>query len=208
MGVSAEYSLLRREELIHMLRQMSLRILAGAALLLASPFLLPSHTQVVAQDNKTIERTTVLAHLPVPGSAVRQIFLQQENGTQYLYLQQNVHFTVVNVTDPKNPRIVERIAVGAKLTEVGSGLAIAIQTDKSGQGSVPTQSVRLLDLSDPKNPRTVKSFDGVTSIYSEDGRKLIYLTNSEGLWIVKHSETHPLPMCDSESWEKAIAQCQ
>jgi hypothetical protein len=192
-----------------MLRQMSLRILAGAALLLASPFLFPSHTQVAAQDSsKTIERTTVLAHLPVPGSAVRQIFLQQENGTQYLYLQQNVHFTVVNVTDPKNPHIVERIASGAKLTEVGSGLAIAIQSDKSGQGSVPTQSVRLLDLSDPKNPRTVKSFDGVTSIYSEDGRKLIYLTNSEGLWIVKHSETHPLPMCDSESWEKALAQCQ
>jgi hypothetical protein len=192
-----------------MLRQMSLRILAGAALLLVSPFLFPSHTQVAAQDSfKTIERTTVLAHLPVPGSAVRQIFLQQENGTQYLYLQQNVHFTVVNVTDPKNPHIVERIASGAKLTEVGSGLAIAIQSDKSGQGSVPTQSVRLLDLSDPKNPRTVKTFDGVTSIFSEDGRKLIYLTNSEGLWIVKHSETHPLPMCDSESWEKALAQCQ
>jgi len=192
-----------------MLRLMSLRILAGAAMLLVSPFLLPSHTRVVAQDNpKTIERTAVLAHLPVPGSAVRQMFLQQENGTQYLYLQQNVHFTVVNVTDPKNPRIVERIAVGAKLTEVGSGLAIAIKSDKSGQGSVPTQSVRLLDISDPKNPRTVKSFDGVTSIYSEDGRKLIYLTNSEGLWIVKHSETHPLPICDSESWEKAIVQCQ
>jgi hypothetical protein len=192
-----------------MLRQISLRILAGAALLLASPILLPSHTQVVAQDNsKTIEKTTVLAHLPIPGSAVRQIFLQQENGTQYLYLQQNVHFTVVNVTDPRNPRIVERIATGAKLTEVGSGLAIAIRSDKPGPATVPTQSVRLLDLSDPKNPRTVKTFDGVTSIYSEDGRKLIYVTNSEGLWIVKHSETHPLPMCDSESWEKALAQCQ
>jgi hypothetical protein len=192
-----------------MLRQLRLRILVGSALLFVSPFLSPSHTRAVAQDNsKTIERTTVLTHLPVPGSAVRQIFLQQENGTQYLYLQQNVHFTVVDVTDPKKPRIVERIASGGKLAEVGSGLAIAIQSDKSGQGEAPTQSVRLLDLSDPKNPRTVKTFDGVTSIYSENGRQLIYLTNSEGLWIIKHSETHPLPLCDSESWEKAIAQCQ
>jgi hypothetical protein len=192
-----------------MLRNVTLRIFAGAILALLSPFFLPNHTRAVAQDKPaTIERTTVLAHLPVPGSAVRQMFLQQDNGTQYLYLQQNVHFTVVNVTDPKNPRIVERVASGGKLSEVGSGLAIAIQSDKSGQGSAPTQTVRLLDLSDPKNPRTVKSFDGVTSIYSEDGRKLIYLTNSEGLWIVKHSETHPLPMCDSESWEKAVAQCQ
>jgi hypothetical protein len=194
-----------------MLRKMSLGIVAGAVLALISPVFLPNHTRAAAQDNSKsakMERTTVLAHLPVPGSAVRQIFLQQENGAQYLYLQQNVHFTVVNVTDPKNPQIVERIASGGKLTDVGAGLAIAIQSDKSGQGTPSTQSVRLMDLSDPKNPRTVKSFDGVTSIYSEDARHLIYLTNSEGLWIVKHSETHRLPMCNSDSWEEAIAQCQ
>src|ERR1700683_1988873 len=200
-----------RGGIIHMLRKMSLGIVLGASLMLISPVILTNHTRVAAQDNATaatMEKTTVLAHLPVPGSAVRQIFLQQENGAQYLYLQQNVHFTVVNVTDPKNPQIVERVASGGKLTDVGAGLAVAIKSDQSGPGTPPTQTVRLLDLSDPKNPRTVKSFDGVTSIYSEDGRHLIYLTNSEGLWIVKHSETHRLPMCNSDSWEEAIAQCQ
>jgi hypothetical protein len=119
-----------------------------------------------------------------------------------------VHFTVVDVTDPKNPQIVERVASGGKLTDVGAGLAIAIQTDNPGQGTVSTQTVRLMDLSDPKNPRTAKTFKGVTSMYSEDGRHLIFLTNSEGLWIVKHSETHRLPLCTSESEEMAIAQCR
>lgn len=191
------------------LRKITLTIVAGAAAMLISPIFLPNHTGAAAQDKSaTIEKTTVMAHLVVPGSPVRQIFLQQENGKQYLYLQQNVHFTVVDVTDPKNPKIAERIASGARLEEVGAGLAIAIKSDQPASGNVSTQTVRLLDLSDPKNPRTVKSFDGVTSIFSEDGRKLIYLTNSDGLWIVKHSETHPLPVCDSESWEKAIAQCQ
>jgi hypothetical protein len=201
---------MKKDSAASRLRRMSLGIFAGAALMLISPIVLTNHTRAAAQDNSkgTIERTTVIGHLPVPGSPVRQIFLQQDNGKQYLYLQQNVHFTVVNVTDPKDPKIVERIASGGKLTEVGSGLAIAIKSDQSGQSAAPTQSVRLLDLSDPKNPRTVKSFDGVTSIYSEDGRKLIYLTNNEGLWIVKHSETHPLPMCNSESWENSVAQCQ
>jgi hypothetical protein len=102
-----------RGGIIHMLRKMSLGIVAGAVLALISPVFLPNHTRAAAQDKSksaTTEKTTVLAHLPVPGSAVRQIFLQQENGAQYLYLQQNVHFTVVNVTDPKNPQIVERIA--------------------------------------------------------------------------------------------------
>lgn len=192
------------------LRRTTVAMFAGAALMLVSPAIFTTHTRAAAQEGSAVitERTTVLTHIPVPGSAVRQMFLQEENGKRYLYLQQNVHFTVVDVTDAKNPKIVERAAVGGRLQEVGTGLAIAIQSNNSGQASVPTQSVRLLDLTDPKNPRTVKSFEGVTSIYSEDGRKLIYLVNSDGLWVVKHSETHPLPMCDSESWENTVSQCQ
>src|SRR5271168_682720 len=125
--------------------KMSSRICTSVVLVLMAVFLFSNSTHAAPQNNSnngSKEKISVMAHLPLPGSAVRQIFLQQENGKQYLYLQQNVHFTVVDVTDPKNPRIVDRIAVGAKLTEVGSGLAIAIKSDKSGQGSVPTQSVR------------------------------------------------------------------
>jgi len=57
------------------------------------------------QDSKNDvkEITKVVAHIPLPGSAVRQIFYQEENGKRYLYLQQNVHFTVVDVTDPDKP---------------------------------------------------------------------------------------------------------
>ena len=197
-----------------MLRNMNLRICAAAALAVISPILLPNHTRVVAQDNtksatkETKEKVSVVAHLPLPGSAVRQIFLQQENGKRYLFLQQNVHFTLVDVTDPKNPRIIEREPSKGKLTNVGAGLAIGIQSDQSAQGTVPTQTVRLVDLTDPKNPKTVKTFNGVTSVYSDDGQRLIYLTNSEGLWIVKHTETYRLPLCDSESEENPVAQCR
>ncbi len=194
-----------------MLHKMSLRFFAGASLVLISPIFLSNHTRAAAQDNTkstSKEKISVVAHLPLPGSAVRQIFLQQENGKRYLYLQQNVHFTLVDVTDPKNPRIVEREASKGKLTDVGAGLAIAVQSDQSGQGTFPTQTVRLVDLSDPKNPRTVKKFEGVTSMYSDDGKQLIYMTNSEGLWVVKHYETYRLPLCTSESEENSVAQCR
>ena len=149
-----------------------------------------------------------MAHLPLPGSAVRQIFFQQENGKQYLYLQQNAHFTVIDVTDPKNPRVADRVASAGKLTDVGAGIAIAVQSDQTEQASVPTQTIRLVDVSDPKNPHTAKKFEGVTSVYSEAGRQLIYLTNSDGLWVIKHSETFRLPFCTSESEENSVAQCQ
>ena len=150
----------------------------------------------------------MVAHIPLPGSAVRQIFYQEENGKRYLYLQQNVHFTVVDVTDPDKPQIVDRVKSGGKLTDVGAGLAIAVSSDQSGEGTVPTQTVKLMDMSDPKNPRTVKTFTGVTSMFSEDGRHLIYVTNAEGLWVVKHTTRHRLPFCTSESEENSVAQCR
>ena len=182
----------------------------GLALILASPILLPVNSQAATQDSKNDvkEMTKVVAHIPLPGSAVRQIFFEEENGKQYLYLQQNVHFTVVDVTDPDKPQIVERVKPGGKLTDVGAGLAIAVSSDQSGEGTVPTQTVKLMDMSDPKNPHTVKTFTGVTSMFSEDGRHLIYLTNSEGLWIVKHSMRRRLPLCTSESEENTVVQCR
>jgi hypothetical protein len=194
-----------------MLHKMSSRMCTGAVLVLMTVFLFSNSTDATTQNNSnngSKEKISVVAHLPLPGSAVRQIFLQQENGKQFLYLQQNAHFTVVDVTDAKNPRIVDRVASEGKLTDVSAGIAIAVQSDQSAQASVPTQTIRLVDVSDPKNPHTVKKFDGVTSVYSEDGRQLIYLTNSEGLWVIKHYETFRLPFCTSESEENSVAQCQ
>lgn len=183
---------------------------AIAAMVTVSPCFLANCGRAAAQDNKpaTKDKVVVLAHLPLPGSAVRQIFVQEEKGKQYLLLQQNVHFTVVDVTDPKKPQIVDRVAEQGKLAEVGAGLAISVQSDEAGPGAVPTQTVRLVDLSDAKHPRTVKTLTGVTSMYSDDGRQLIYAANNEGLWIIKHYETFRLPYCTTESAENTTAQCQ
>jgi len=191
--------------------KVSLRISAVAALALISPSFLPSHTRVSAQDHDksaTRDKVVVLAHVPLPGSAVRQIFTEEENGKRYIILQQNVHFTVVDVSDPKSPKIVDRVAGEGRVADVGAGLAISVQSDQPEQTNVTTQTVRLVDMSDPKNPRVVKTLTGVTSVYSEDGRQLIYMTNSDGLWVIKHYETFRLPYCTTESAENTVAQCR
>jgi hypothetical protein len=46
------------------------------------------------------EPPKVIAHLALPGTAVRQMVLRQHDGKQYLYLQQGAHFTLVDVTAP------------------------------------------------------------------------------------------------------------
>jgi hypothetical protein len=192
------------------LRKRSLQIFAAATFMLMAPLLITNHTRAAAQDNDKSsprDKVAVIAQLPLPGSPVRQILMQEENGKEYLYLQQNVHFTVVDVTDPKNPRIVDRLESHGKLTDVGAGLAISVQSDQSGD-AVPTQTVRLVDLKDPKNPRTVKTLTGVTSVYSDNGRKLIFAANNQGLWIIKHYESFRLPYCTSDSEANTVAQCQ
>jgi hypothetical protein len=176
------------------------------------------------------QSATVIAHLSLPGPAVSQMFVQQEGNKQYLYIQQTSKqaYTVIDVSKPDRPNITNRVVLpnndsGAKLQMVGGGLALAEAPDSASAGtrhelvpakppradaSHPTESVRVLDLSDPKNPRTLQTFEGVTSVLADDTRKLIYIANSEGLWILKHTEKRTLPPCDSESAFSPITDCQ
>ena len=62
--------------------------------------------------------------------------------------------------------------------------------------SVGAQEV--LDLSEPKNPKPLQTFDGVTRVLADDGRHLIYIANGEGLWILRRIKDSLLPW-DSES---------
>jgi hypothetical protein len=95
---------------------------------------------------------------------------------------------------------------------IGPDVAAA-ETPQQKSGDVssvsrPAESVRVLDVSDPMNTKTLQTFDGVTSILSETGH--IYLTNADGLWILRYNEyrRRQLPPCDSESVFSPIADCQ
>ena len=172
------------------------------------------------------DSVTVVAHLPLPRASVSQIFLQGHGNKQYLFIQQASAegFTIVDVTKPHRPNVVNRVklpnkASGETLQMVGVGLAIAEApgaagtesarnnlTPAKGEGTLGggtggdrPQLVRLLDLNDPANPRTLQTFDTVSSILLDDGQNLIYITNSEGLWILRHNVPPPHPLCDSET---------
>ena len=174
---------------------------------------------------------SVIAHVPISGSPVSQMFLRRDKGKRYLYVQQTARdvYTVVDVTKPDHPMVLERVPLtkpsSEKVQMVGDGLALAETPESSGSGTArhelapatpplpsgqarPTESVRVLDLSDPKNPRTLQTFEGVTSILAEDGRGLIYIANGQGLWILQHKQKHELPPCDTTASFSAIADCQ
>ncbi len=158
------------------------------------------------------EPARVIAHITLPGTAVRQMFLQLHDGKQYLYLQQGAHFTVVDVTDPKKPSIVERVASRGGLEWVQSGLALTMAPEKVSanqqSSAISTQVVNVMDFGDPKHPRTIQTFSGVTSVLPDDSRELIFIANNEGLTVLSHKQPYHLPLCTSEDAMMAEAQCR
>jgi len=159
---------------------------------------------------------TVIAHLALPQATGSQMLLQKENGRNYLYVQQAAKqgFMVVDVTKPDKPNLLKRTAesnqaTAGNLEMVSPDIAIAEAPEKKPttltSSKNPTETVRVLDLSDPRNPKTLQEFTGVTSLLPDGGHGLIYLTNNEGLWILQYNRPARLepakkkPPCDSNT---------
>jgi hypothetical protein len=169
---------------------------------------------------------TVIAHLPLPQPTGSQMLLQKEKGKQYLYVQQAAKqgFMIVDVSKPEEPTLLKRTAESNQATSgnleiVSPDVAIAEAPEKTAttltSSTHPTETVRVLDLSDPRNPKTLETFNKVTSLLPDGGHGLIYLTNNDGLWILRYD--HPSrfepakkkPPCDSESEIQAMPpDCQ
>ena len=187
---------------------------------LAFPLLLLPALLASASEQPTPKPTevpaTVIAHLPLPQATGSQMLLQRENGKHYLYVQQasKQGFMVVDVSKPDRPSLLKRTAESNQSTSgnleiVSPDVAIAEAPEKTPttltSSSRPTETVRVLDLSDPHNPKTLETFNKVTSLLPDGGHGLIFLTNNEGLWILRYN--HPAllepakkkPPCDSES---------
>jgi hypothetical protein len=185
--------------------KMSVQKPASAALLLLALFVAAPGAWARPRPAKQ-QPASVIGHLLLPGAAVRQVFVREHGGKQYLYIEQasKEGFAIIDVTKPSQPKVIQHVAwpnqaSAGTLQMVGDGLALAMAPDgdpgKAGS-DYPTQSVKVLDLSDPANPQTLQGFSGVTSVVADDGRGLIYITNSEGLWILRHKQEKP-----AEPWE-------
>lgn len=192
----------------------SLVAVAGFGLLLATA----PHAFAKHEPTKSTNQTaSVIAHVLLPGTPGTEMLLQQHGDKQYLYIVRNSKrgFTVVDVTDPGKPEVLKQVAWpnGARsgqLQLVGSRLGIAEAADDSSttaNATAATETINLLDLANPSNPRTIQTFTGVTSVLAEPGRHLIYLTNGEGLWIVRQNRKQQLPACSSADAISSMPTC-
>jgi len=186
--------------------QIAARVLCGGLVPLASLLLLASVSPNAAQKKEkkkpSEEEIQVLANLPLQDIQVNQMFVKIWNNKTYLYLHQPKEdtYALVDVTKPEKPTLVNRDAFKGNAPEgtvADSPLAITTTKEEGSAKAVaelPTQTINFVDMTHPKDLKTVKTFKGVTSMYSDDANKLVYLVNGEGLWIVRH-RNRALPLC-------------
>lgn len=119
----------------------------------------------------------VVAHVNVPGGAVKQMLLVRKSGREFLVLglDSASGIVVFDVSDPGKPRAIITSALASQaapseLTLVADTLALF-----GDSAAAPHRDIK-----------EIRSLAGVTA--SIKVRGLIYAANSDGLWIVKTRE--------------------
>jgi len=173
--------------------------LGSVSIALAAAALLVSAPRISANTKPTEVPAKVIAHLALKDAPGSEMLLQSKGDKQYLYVQKasKQGLTVIDVTKPVVPSLVNlgaqsSDATAGKLEIVGPDVGLAEVPDKNSKGVIrnsdsPTETVKILDLSDPAHPKVLQTFNGVTSILQDPSRGLIYLTNTDGLWILNHA---------------------
>jgi hypothetical protein len=161
----------------------------------------------------------IVGHVLLSGTPTRQMSLQQEGRKSYLYVRQasQQDYTVFDVTKPARPKQINQISQ-RDLTMIRPGLATSEKPDTSrssgqaanasGSQTRTPETVRVLDLSDPAHPKTIRTFNGVTNVVRDDGRKLIYVANNDGIWILSDQVVLRRHLCSSsDEISSAIPNC-
>jgi hypothetical protein len=173
-------------------------------------------------DKPSEQSVTVVSHVALSGAPASQMLLRESGDKEYLYIGtiSKEGLTVVDVTRPDQPNIIKRLtwpneASTGRLQMVSGGLALAEGPDSGSAADAlrpSTRTMKVIDWSDPANPRAVLSFSGVTSTFVDDARNLVYIANGEGLWILRNNralaaaaERH---VCTTGDAFNEVASCQ
>jgi hypothetical protein len=134
---------------------------------------------VEAQDRITVE-----GHIAVGNGPVTGFVTTAHHSSTWVYAEheQGKGATLIDLTRPAHPKVVSEIASDTLLSVNGT-TGITVGAQFVAPVAAPPKTIRVMDFSDPKNPKVTRQFDGVTSI-GRIGRGLILLANPEGVWIL------------------------
>jgi hypothetical protein len=130
-------------------------------------------------SNKTADMpANVVAHIQISGGPVTRMLLVKKNGKEYLLLglDSPTSVAIFDVSSPGQPQAINTTpgAAGASSVEVK---LIADTLALFGTSDAVTASL--------SNAKEIRDLTGVTASMKDKVRGLIYVTNGDGLWVVK-----------------------
>ena len=143
------------------------------------------------KDPDPKDEIEVVGHIPLTDGPVKRFIATQHYSSYYLYAEHaDGKLTLIDVTKENEPVVLGDVTSAPSATS-GSLAAVAGTAALVSSGPAPVsadqlpQTLTIMDLSDPKNPKIARQFTGVTAVSREGGRGLIFLANADGLWVLQ-----------------------
>lgn len=135
----------------------------------------------------------VIGHIAPTGEAVTRFVSTQHYSSYYLYVEHagGKDVTLIDVSKASQPAVLADIPSapngGPASIYVVVGTAALTTDQRPNAPTVPPQTIRIMDFSNPEQPKIAREFAGVTAISRDDRRGLIFIANPEGIWILHQS---------------------
>jgi len=161
-------------------------LIFALALVPANLFAKDKHPKPTPQDG-----IAVIGHLAIPGGAVVRFLTTQHYHRNYLYAEQEAgsKVTLVDITDIRRPMILAQMVNSGGLSNdlvAAVGNAALVEERNGLRDAQPEhQNFQILSFADPLHPKVEREFANVTAIARDDSRGLIFLANSDGIWILQ-----------------------
>jgi hypothetical protein len=159
------------------------RTIIGGTLVAIGPLLLAKDS---AKTSGT-DRIDVIAHIAISGGPVVQVTAGDHWQHSYLYVDHGSSGTIdiFDVTDPAAPKAAGTLNLNEPTNETVSAVVGKAMLVTSAPSLPVPQTVTILSFADPEHPRVAQQFSGVTAILKDMPANLIYLTNPDGLWVLR-----------------------
>jgi hypothetical protein len=149
----------------------------------------------------------VVGHIPLTDGPVTRFLSTQHYSSYYLYAEHGAGKTVtlIDVTKTSRPSVLTDVSYasnsGSDNLAVVAGTAALVTSEAAAPAPAPApQTIRIMDFSDPRNPKVAHEFNGVTAMSRDDRRGLIFVANAEGIWILRQR------LAEDPEVEKAYAR--
>jgi hypothetical protein len=158
--------------------------------MLLAPSIDAKDKKVKAADPK--DEIQVVGHIALTNGPVVRFLATQHYSSYYLYAERGPGqaATLIDITKTNQPSVLADVAYAptgssGNLTVV-AGTAALVSSEPAAPTAVqPPQTIRIMDFSDPQNPKIAREFTNVTAMTRDAGRGLIFVANTDGIWILQ-----------------------